>query len=505
MRVFITIIFTLFFSFENLAACIPNGGQLTPVLVDSVSVDALGNVIICWQASSDADIAKYYIFHKNPLTGSNDVIDSVGSATTCYTILAANNNSSTTPEEYAIGVRDLCDNSNFVNLDYHNTVFLDKTVDICSASIILSWNAYDDFQSGLNVSYNVYASENGGPYILVGTSNQLTLTFSGVQQGSVYDIYVQAVENGGVGPFSSSSNYINVNTSFFLTDPNFLYLYTATVTDSLNIDLLFYVDTAADIREYEILRANSIAGPFSKVGTISDVNGMNPLVSYNDYGVKANQQSYVYKVNSINLCGDLKITSNIGKTILTSAISNKLEAFNTITFSNYQGWLGGVNNYEIYRAVAGFWESSPIATLPAFNGSVSYTDNISDMLIGNGEFCYKVIATENPVVHVGNLPEASSTSNDACVLHEPILYIPNAFDPLSDYNPIFIPILTYAEPATYIFSIYDRWGHKLFETNDVYEGWDGDNQPVGPYVYSIYFQSNEGEEFHKRGTVALLR
>jgi gliding motility-associated-like protein len=501
----------LFFTLKTFALCTPNSGQLTPVKVDSVSVQSNGDVLVCWQASPDSDIAKYYIFHKNPLTASNDVIDSVAAGTTCYTVLAANNSSSTISEEYAIGVKDLCDNSNFVNLDYHNTIFLEKTVDICSASILLNWTAYDDFQSGLNVSYNVYASENSGPYNLVGTTTQLNMVFSGVQQGFTYDIFVQAIENGGVGPFSASSNYNNVNTLLFLTNPNFLYLYTATVIDSQQIDILFYGDTAADTREYEILRSNNTSGSFSPIGKVTAFKGMNPFIRFNDYSVSANNQSYVYKVNAINLCGDLKMTSNIGETILLKTIAAPLEALNTLTITNYSDWQGGVLNYEIYRAVEGVWESSPIAVLSPFLGSKTYVDNVSSITNGNGEFCYKIIANESSITHVGNLPEAASTSNESCVKHDPIIFVPNAFIPTGDDNKTFQPVLTFPETNTYLLTIYDRWGQKVFETDNVYEGWNGATNntgkmnPTGPYVYSIYFESAEGEEFRKRGTVALLR
>ena len=511
MRVLITILFSLFFTLKSAAACVPNSGPLTPIIVDSVSVDAAGNVIICWEPSPDQDIAWYYIFHANPLTGANDVIDSVAAGTLCYTIPAANTNATNTVEEYAIGVRDLCDNSMLTILDYHNTIYLDNTVDICTSSIQLNWNAYDNFHSGLNVSYNIYASENAGSYQLIGTTNSLNFNFTGINQGSVYDIYVMAIENGGIGPFSSSSNVITVNTNFFLKNPAFLYLYTATVVDSQQITVQFYVDTSADIKEYEIQRAASTLGPFTTVSKVPDVTGMNPLVTYNDYSVEAKLTSYVYRINAINTCGTNILTSNFGQTILLTAISDKISAKNTLKFSIYQDWLGGVAGYEIYRAVGGIWESFPITTIPPFTGTFTYIDNIATILSGDGEFCYKIKAVEQIFVHVGNLPETTSQSNEACVFHNPIIYIPNAFNPTGEKNTVFKPILSYADPITYSLTIFDRWGHKVFETNDINEGWNGQfnnsgkMSPVGSYIYMVQFQSSLEEKYQKRGAVALIR
>ena len=133
------------------------------------------------------------------------------------------------------------------------------------------------------------------------------------------------------------------------------------------------------------------------------------------------------------------------------------------------------------------------------------------MTIGNGEFCYKIIATEKPFVHEGNLPQATSTSNESCVKHEPIIFVPNAFIPTGDANIIFKPILTYPATDSYLLVIYDRWGHKVFETKDVNEGWNGTSNnsgemnPVGTYIYSIIFKSTSDEEFKKRGKVTLIR
>jgi gliding motility-associated-like protein len=511
MRIIVSILFIFLFTVKSSGQC-NVGDVLSPITVDSVTVDAAGNVTICWQASPDPDIAWYYIFHVNPLTGANDIIDSVAApGPVCFTIPAANNNSTSTPEEYAIGVRDLCDNEMLTVLDYHNTIYLENTVNICSATILLNWNAYDDFSSGLNVLYNVYVSENAGPYTFAGSTSSTNFSYIGVNQGSVYSYYVMAIENGGVGPFSSSSNVINVNTNFFLQAPNFLYLYTASVIDSLQIDVQFYVDTAADIKNYTIQRASSPSGPFSTISTISASKGMNPMVSYSDYDVESNHNSYVYRVNSINLCGDLKLTSNNGKSILLEVTSDKVNPINTLTFSAYEDWQGGVLSYEVYRAVGGVWESAPITSLPSFIGTITYTDNVTDILYGDGEFCYKVIATESPIAHVANLPAATSTSNEACVEHDPIFYVPNAFAPISDHNPIFKPVLSYADPLSYSLTIFDRWGKKIFETSDINEGWNGlvNNTgvmcPVGAYVYSIQFESALEEIFQKRGTITLIR
>jgi len=56
-----------------------------------------------------------------------------------------------------------------------------------------------------------------------------------------------------------------------------------------------------------------------------------------------------------------------------------------------------------------------------------------------------------------------------------IFYIPNTFTPQGDgFNETFRPILTSGfDFIDYSFSVIDRWGKIIFETNDIYRGWDG--------------------------------
>ena len=59
------------------------------------------------------------------------------------------------------------------------------------------------------------------------------------------------------------------------------------------------------------------------------------------------------------------------------------------------------------------------------------------------------------------------------------------------------------------FTIYDRWGVKMFESTDVNEGWDGTYngkpQPAGVYIFVVEAYSAKGVRFYKKGNVTLLR
>jgi gliding motility-associated-like protein len=59
------------------------------------------------------------------------------------------------------------------------------------------------------------------------------------------------------------------------------------------------------------------------------------------------------------------------------------------------------------------------------------------------------------------------------------------------------------------FTIFNRWGEKVFETNDINGGWDGTykGEPlnIGVFVYYVWGKLKNGEELTKKGNVTLLR
>jgi gliding motility-associated-like protein len=86
--------------------------------------------------------------------------------------------------------------------------------------------------------------------------------------------------------------------------------------------------------------------------------------------------------------------------------------------------------------------------------------------------------------------------------------MPNAFAPGSGPNGIF-KVIVQGEATLNNFAIFDRWGVKVFETNDIAQGWDGTYngkpQPQDVYIYQITAVSSSGQTFSKTGNVTLLR
>jgi len=87
--------------------------------------------------------------------------------------------------------------------------------------------------------------------------------------------------------------------------------------------------------------------------------------------------------------------------------------------------------------------------------------------------------------------------------------IPNAFTPNKDgKNDMFKPIIN-QEISNYSFVVFNRYGQKIFASNEYGKGWDGTfkgaAQPRNSYIYLISFKSNNGQPAEYKGTVTLLR
>ncbi len=89
------------------------------------------------------------------------------------------------------------------------------------------------------------------------------------------------------------------------------------------------------------------------------------------------------------------------------------------------------------------------------------------------------------------------------------LYLPTAFTPNADgRNDLFRP--KFAGATVYFkFTIYDRWGKRVFESSDPTRGWDGTiggrPQPTGTYVWVCSYRFFKRTEEVQKGTVVLVR
>lgn len=90
----------------------------------------------------------------------------------------------------------------------------------------------------------------------------------------------------------------------------------------------------------------------------------------------------------------------------------------------------------------------------------------------------------------------------------PLVDVPNAFTPLSgDINSI-VMVRGFGI-AKLQFTIWNRWGQKVFETTDRDKGWDGKVkgvvQPMDVYAYTLNVEFFDGQKATKKGDITLIR
>ena len=103
------------------------------------------------------------------------------------------------------------------------------------------------------------------------------------------------------------------------------------------------------------------------------------------------------------------------------------------------------------------------------------------------------------------------------IIDKVILYVPNTFTPDgNNLNDVFIPVLSsFIDPTYYEFSIFNRWGELVFETNDRDDGWhgtygtygtNGKMSQDGTYVWKVkYDNATTGQRNVEIGHVNLIR
>jgi len=471
-------------------------------LLDTVSLDPFNpsQVSISWLPSPSGDVVGYIIYIFNGASW-----DSVGGINNASVSSFIHNNPAAEfgSQRYSIAAFDSCGNVSNIGVS-HNTLFTTADLDVCRGAIDVRWNPYLNMPGG-TLQYNIYASENSGPFNLIGSvpGNSVSFSHTGLNDGSTYCYYVQA--QGNLATRTASSNQA-CELAELLELPDFSYLITATVIDERRVVVKCLVDTAGDpdVSKYKLQRAFEKNGPFTTVGAVLHTG--QPNITINDFSARTNEYSYYYRVVTIDSCGNEVLISNVGRTILLTGKPD-FNLVNDLNWNFYEEWLGGVNSYSIFRSVDGVWAPTPLATIT--NGVLEYADDVSELFLYPlyyGKFCYRVEAYEGP----GNTYGFSDTSssNIFCLTQEPHLFIPSAFTP-GGKNSIFKPEFIYINPKNYYFIVMNRWGQKVYETRIPGEGWDGTYNgsyaPEGTYVYTVRIFGSNGKEVEKSGTVTILR
>ncbi len=451
---------------------------------------------ISWHPSYLKDTKGYYVYQY--LNGAYTILDTLyGINDTTFTYLAST--AKLAPESFAVAAFDSCSNTSPIG-NFYTTINLTIIGDVCNGTNNLTWVPYTDFPSGVG-SYSVFVSTNGSAYTFLASvsSNEVTYKHSNLVNGTLYEYYVAALDQGSNA--RSSTNHVS-QLATVLTLPQFTYLRYASVSDDNKIDLAFIADTAATINQFNIYRAEAQAGPYNLIGSVlQDTSEFTHF--YSDVTASTGERSYFYKIISVDSCSTERAPSNVSKTILLKA-DEILDLKNLIKWSDYKGWKNGLNDVKLFRYVDDNRNPEPIALIPFATNQ--YIDDISSYADYTGEFCYSVMAREA----AGNLYNFSDSaySNVVCFKQQSTIYIPNAFSP-TGVNSVFKPHFVFVNADGYLLRVFNKWGELMFETTNPEKGWDGkvngDLVPDGVYVYVMKYKNTAGASFEKRGALTLVK
>lgn len=202
-----------------------------------------------------------------------------------------------------------------------------------------------------------------------------------------------------------------------------------------------------------------------------------------------------YRITYDDACGNEATPSPITQPMLTSQVGSRGKIV-TYSWNKYETWINGIRNYTIERLDSA---GNILEEFPVLSGRQK------DVEFGANDLDAKYVRVraesldETPLFSYSNVIETRLKTT---------MFLPNAFTPDDDgLNDYFI-----AEgPSVFNFrmEIYNRWGIRIHETDDLVNGWDGkingEEAPEGTYIYKIFFEDGIGKDYEQMGSFLLLR
>ncbi|MBK6938160.1 MAG: PKD domain-containing protein [Chitinophagaceae bacterium] len=198
----------------------------------------------------------------------------------------------------------------------------------------------------------------------------------------------------------------------------------------------------------------------------------------------------------------------------------RLTVFNAGSCNKQDTKTLNITVYESPVAQAGFSPDPPVVNNPTVFTNSSLNAVQYKWFFGDGD---SLITTSlQPVTHQYG---ATNTYNAMLIAYnqagctdtfpmtvraiiEPVVGVPNAFTPLSGDENSVILVRGFGI-SKMLFTIWNRWGQKVFETNSQSVGWDGKVkgmlQPMDVYTFTLSAEFSDGQKVSKKGDITLIR
>ena len=391
-------------------------------------------------------------------------------------------------ECYSLSVNDICDLEGFSAVE-HCYIYLDIQ-SIVPFENLLNWTHYQGWPSV--DKYRIYRkSENESEYSQLA---EIDGSFNEYRDTNLcllnYEYYVQAVHPNQ----AYYSNSFSVNqTPLYADNPLLSSIKNVSVSDRNELTIKWNKSAHKRWNYYLLDKYETDESNFLERFELVDT-------FYIDNDVNTSEYSYIYKLREVDICGEINEADREGKSIL---LKGYYDIGSHLNWTFYRNWENGVEYYDLELL-----NNGNISILSTLNSNTNTYLDASWHAEVFGQYCY--------IVYGLNDISDTSYSNIVCVNGDPIVHIPNAFSPNADgHNEVFRPITTFVVDGTvtgvenYLFTVYNRWGEKVFETFDIREGWDGYykgelcQQDV--YIYRLRCEGVDGNQYNFDGTVTLVR
>ncbi len=481
-----------------------------------------GNTNICEGSSTTLDAGSGYDSYQWN-TGDNTQTIVVNQAGT-YSVTVSNNGGCSGNTSVTVNLKDF-KISISGNLTVCNGSSTTLSVNIISGGtppFSYFWNTGDN-SSSITVSptsattYTVYVVDADGCTSNTATASvnvsapvniNVTANKDSICPGDA--VIISSLITGGIPPYTITDVDGNVTSGNEIVHPEEETVYTYTVTDACGS-----TDTDADtVHTYEVpvvdFMADILQGCEPLAVTFTSTTSSNSNYSYEWYfgDIHENNLSFSQTItHTFENFGvyDIGLTVTTDKGCKASTIKEKL--------------------ITVYRKPKAMFTTNP-STVNIVNPTI-YFNNLSSYAnfyiwsFGDGDSSN----IEDPVHKYTQIQDYTvgliAVSSEGCkdtvyskIVVEDVftLYVPTAFSPDNDgINDVFICKGNGINLDAFNLKVYDRWGEIIWETNDIFTGWDGSYQDSkkiaenGVYIWLITLKTSDGTEYQRSGNVTLIR
>jgi len=460
--------------------------------LDSVTVLPNGHAAMGWQASNSNDVIAYIIYKYE--SGFWTPIDTVYGSTYFEN---SNSTASDVAEQYRVAALDSCGNTSPLS-NAIETINVTGNLSICDNIFYLSWNhpagvLYFD-------NYRILLSKNSNPFVKLDITTKDTFNLYLDENQGNWCIVIQSITDDGI---TQSSNLLCFN----FQKPSLPDYVKLRKVDFINnhIEITWKAPSHASVQGFQIYRSTDSLVSFKKIVDIQkNISGdyfyIDPLTNFPPYPI-------FYKIATIDSCGNAVFQSDTASTLYLKGVVN-FDITNTLFWQGKMSSSVTDSQQILHKKI----DNIPIWDLPLPDNQRVLIDDLStnDDIESSGHFSYQA---EWPVYLEAPFDDYDTIHSLWIDLYQPPrIYLPTGFTPSSEIfeNQIFKPSGIFLKSKDYSFTIFDRNGRIVFETNNLNEGWNGNSfdnnpEPEQLYVYLLKITLINGNTYEKRGVVTLYR